>query len=59
MKKEHILAIAGEKVIVTSDSITFQKKLDTKTQIKIIQYCSKEGFFGDIRRIKVNVPKSN
>jgi hypothetical protein len=59
MKKEHIIAVAGEKVIVTSDSVTFHKKLDAKTQVKIIQYCSKEGFFGDTRRIKVNVPKNN
>jgi len=57
MKKEHIITIAGEKVIVTSDSITFQKKLDNKTQVKIIQYCSKEGFFGDNQRIKINIPK--
>jgi len=59
MKKEHIIAVAGEKVIVTSDSVTFHKKLDAKTQVKIIQYCSKEGFFGDSRRIEVKILKNN
>lgn len=57
MKKEHVITVAGEKMLVTPNSVTFNNPVDHDFTLKAVQYCSQEGFFEDNNRIKINTPK--